>query len=56
MGKDEKKEELLQELEYFNQVIANMDEHDGDLSFVCYQRNELEKELEELEAEDDSTS
>ena len=49
------KEELLNELEYLNNVIASMDEHNGDLSFICWQRSQVEEELAELEKKENES-
>lgn len=46
-----RKEELEKELEYIKSVLEHMSQYDGERSFYCYQKYEIEKELEELNNE-----
>ena len=45
------KEELLRQLEYINSELKDLKPNDGERSFLCYQKNEIEKELEMIENE-----
>ena len=44
----EKIKELEKQLEYVKSVIADLKPNDGEKSFLCWQRDEIERELEEL--------
>lgn len=46
-----KKEELLKQLEYINDVLADMKPNDEDRSFYVYQKHEIERELELINSE-----
>ncbi|MBQ6628541.1 MAG: hypothetical protein IJI98_11060 [Methanosphaera sp.] len=43
------KEELLRQLEYIKSVLEDLKQNDGERSFYCYQKNQIEEELKELE-------
>jgi len=45
------KEELEKELEYIKDVIKDLRPNDEDRSFYFYQKNEIEKKLEEIESD-----
>lgn len=46
-----KKEELQKQLEYINDVLADMKPNDEDRSFYIYQRDEIKAELELIDSE-----
>lgn len=47
----EKIKELEKELEYIKSVIADLKPYDGEASFYYWQRDEIERELEELRSD-----
>ena len=49
-----KKEELLKELEYINNVIRNLRPNDSDASFYYYQKYQIEEKLEKCEKNEKS--
>lgn len=46
---ENRKEEILKELEYLNNILRNANPNSDAYDFEYYQKYELEKELEELE-------
>ena len=48
------KEELLKELEYIDNVIKGLRPNDSDASFYYYQRDAVEKQLKEMESDEDA--